>query len=158
MRSDQLLLVVLQKALQPLFFAREDTRRPFNYAVVAMILNLALAVGLAPFIGFIAAALGTTMTGWAMVVLLWRGSRNMGEAATLDDRFKTRLWRILIASGGMGVVLWVVEVILGPYFGTPGLRYIALSALVGSGIVSYFAIGQLVGAFKLHEFRRALRR
>ena len=149
---------VLQKTLQPLFFAREDTRSPFKYAVAAMILNLVLAVGLSPFIGFIAAALGTTMTGWAMVVMLWRGSRDMGEAANLDARFKTRIWRIIIASGGMGVALWITQVILGPYFGTPGLRYIALTALVTTGIISYFAIGQAVGAFKLHEFRRALRR
>ena len=149
---------VLQKTLQPLFFAREDTRSPFRYAVIAMILNVVLAVGLAPFIGFIAAALGTTMTGWAMVVLLWRGSRDMGEAATLDDRFKRRIWRIVIASAGMGVVLWLAQVLLGPWFGTPGLRYFALAALVGAGIVSYFAIGQAVGAFKLQEFRRALRR
>ncbi len=149
---------VLQKTLQPLFFAREDTRSPFKYAVAAMILNLVLAVGLSPFIGFIAAALGTTMTGWAMIVLLWRGSRYMGEAATLDDRFKTRIWRIIMASGGMGVVLWVTQVILGPYFAAPGLRYIALTGLITAGIVSYFAIGQAVGAFKLHEFRRALRR
>ncbi len=149
---------VLQKSLQPLFFAREDTRRPFNYAVAAMVLNLALTIGLAPVIGFIAAALGTTMTGWAMVVLLWRGSRSMGEAANIDDRFKMRIWRILIASGGMGVVLWIVQVILGPFFGDPGLRYLALALLVASGIASYFAIGQMVGAFKLGEFRRALRR
>ena len=149
---------VLQKALQPLFFAREDTRRPFNYAVMAMILNLVLAVGLSPIIGFIAAALGTTFTGWAMVVLLWRGSRNMGEAAHLDDRFKSRIWRILAASVGMGVILWITQVILGPYFASPALRYLALTALVTTGIVSYFAIGQMIGAFRLGEFRRALRR
>src|SRR6056297_683233 len=37
---------VLQKILQPVFFAREDTRSPFRYAVVAMVVNAVLAVGL----------------------------------------------------------------------------------------------------------------
>ena len=54
---------VLQKTLQPLFFAREDTKRPFYYALAAMVLNAALAIGLSPFIGFAAAAVGTTLTG-----------------------------------------------------------------------------------------------
>ena len=38
---------VLQKILQPLFFAREDTKSPFRYAVVAMVVNAAVAIGLA---------------------------------------------------------------------------------------------------------------
>ncbi len=51
---------VLQKVLQPLFFAREDTRRPFYVALVAMAINAGLAIGLAAQIGYIAAAVGTT--------------------------------------------------------------------------------------------------
>jgi putative peptidoglycan lipid II flippase len=149
---------VLQKALQPLYFAREDTRRPFYYAVIAMILNLVLAVGLSPYIGFIAAALGTTLTGWAMVGLLLWGARDMGEAARFDDRFVKRLVRIIAASVGMGVVLWVSALVLAPWFEAGRLRYLALTILVTIGIVAYFGIGQMVGAFRLGEFRRALRR
>ena len=149
---------VLQKAFQPLYFAREDTRRPFRYALVAMVLNLVLAVGLSPVVGFIAAAIGTTLTGWATVLLLWRGARDMGEAAQFDARFRQRLGRIMLASVGMGVVLWLSAVLIGPYFGIATLRYAALAVLVLIGIVSYFGLGQMLGAFRLGEFRRALRR
>jgi putative peptidoglycan lipid II flippase len=38
---------VLQKVLQPLYFAREDTRTPFRYALVAMVVNAVAAVGFA---------------------------------------------------------------------------------------------------------------
>ncbi|WP_289084336.1 lipid II flippase MurJ, partial [uncultured Sulfitobacter sp.] len=51
---------VLQKSLQPLFFAREDTKSPFRYALVAMVVNVVVAVGLAPVIGFIAGATART--------------------------------------------------------------------------------------------------
>ncbi|MCL4122587.1 UNVERIFIED_CONTAM: hypothetical protein GTU68_040127, partial [Idotea baltica] len=37
---------VLQKVLQPLYFAREDTRTPFRYAVVSMIVNVLVAVSM----------------------------------------------------------------------------------------------------------------
>jgi len=149
---------VLQKTLQPLFFAREDTKRPFYYALVALALNAALAIGLSPVIGFIAAAVGTTLTGWATVALLWRGSRNMGNAAQFDARFMRRLWRIILAALGMGVVLVIVATTLKPFFGVPTIRYAALAVLVMIGIVSYFGIGHVVGAFRLGEFRRAMRR
>ncbi|WP_083626783.1 murein biosynthesis integral membrane protein MurJ [Rhodovulum sp. ES.010] len=149
---------VMQKVLQPLFFAREDTRRPFYYALVALAVNAAIAIGLAPFIGYIAAAWGTTLAGWAMVALLWRGSRGMGAAADLDARFIRRLGRIVLASALMGVVLWGLAWVLAPWFGAGTVRYAALALLVAGGIVAYFALGHLVGAFRISEFRRALRR
>ena len=149
---------VLQKTLQPLFFAREDTRRPFLYALAAMFLNAALAIGLSPVIGFAAAAVGTTLTGWAMVVMLMRGARNMGDAAGFDARFKRRIGRIVLAALGMGAVLWVAAAALSPMFAAGGWRFAALLLLVLIGITSYFAIGHLIGAFRLSEFRAALRR
>ncbi|MEO1641460.1 MAG: murein biosynthesis integral membrane protein MurJ [Pseudomonadota bacterium] len=149
---------VLQKTLQPLFFARADTKRPFYYAVVAMVLNAVIAIGLAPVIGFVAAAIGTTATGWIMVWLLLRGARNMGDAAAFDARFKRRVWRIVAASVLMGVVLGVTATVITPLFGTPTVRYAALLFLILLGLISYFGIGQRLGAFQIAEFRRALRR
>lgn len=149
---------VLQKALQPLFFAREDTKRPFGYAVVAMVVNAVIAVGLALYIGYIAAALATTIAGWVMVALLWRGSRSMGDAARFDARFKYRFWRIVFASGLMGGLLMIAVLLVGPALGLPGLRYGALAFVIAVGLVGYFGLGHLLGAFRLAEFKDALRR
>lgn len=149
---------VLQKTLQPLFFAREDTTSPFRYALVSMAVNAVVAVGLSLAIGFIAAALGTTLAAWAQVVLLWRGSRRMGDAAYTDARFRRRLWRMIVAALLMGAVLMLYVVAAGPVFGMAGARYLALLGLVALGMVSYFGFGQLVGAFRLAEFRRAMSR
>ncbi len=149
---------VLQKVLQPLFFARHDTRRPFNYALVAMVVNAALAIGLAPLIGYIAAALATTVAGWVMAWQLWRGSRPLGAAVQSDARLRARLWRIVVASGVMGAALWGAAAMLAPYLAAPGLRFAALLALVAVGCVVYFAAGAAIGAFRLADFRRAVRR
>jgi len=149
---------VIQKILQPLYFAREDTRRPFYFALVAMIINAALALGLAPVIGWTAAAIGTTVAGWAMVVLLAYGARNMGDAASFDDRFRRRIPRIIIASGLMGIVLWAAMIVGAGAFALPGWRYLALLILVLLGAVSYAISGQITGAFRLSEIRRAVRR
>lgn len=149
---------VLQKVLQPLFFAREDTRRPFYYALAAMVVNAAVALGLAPFIGFIAAALGTTLAAWAMVWLLHVGARDMGAAASFDARFRRRAPRIVLASGAMGLCLFITDMMLHETFALAGIKYLSLLALIAVGAVSYFAIGAVIGAFKLSDFRSAMRR
>lgn len=149
---------VMQKILQPLFFAREDTRSPFRYAVVAMILNAVVALGLAPLIGWLAPAVATTLAGWAMVWLLWRGARPMGEVARFDQRFHTRIWRICVAALVMGAALWLAAWGFRDALHTDWLRYIALAGLVALGGVVFFGFGQAIGAVRLSEFRRALKR
>jgi len=148
----------LHKVLQPLFYAREDTSRPFNYAVWAMVVNAAVAVGLAPVMGFLAAALGTTVAGWTMVWQLWHGSRGMGEASRVDDRLLSRLPRILAASALMGVVLAVAALALDDPLHEPGLRYLALALLCGLGIVTYFGAAFAMGAVTRSDLKGALRR
>ncbi len=149
---------VLQKILQPLFFAREDTRTPFRYALWAMVVNALAAIGLTPWLGWLAPALATTLAGWAMAWLLWRGSRTMGAAARFDARFTTRIWRIAVASGVMGIVLWGAAWALAEPLATGGVRYGALAGLIALGMAVYFGTGQMIGAFRLSDFRAALRR
>ncbi|GGD44996.1 murein biosynthesis integral membrane protein MurJ [Sinisalibacter lacisalsi] len=149
---------VLQKVLQPVYFARENTRTPFYFALVSLVVNAVLAIGLAPVIGYTAAAIGTTFAAWAMVALLWIGSWRMGEVARFDQRFWGRLWRIGLASWAMGGVLWLLTLPLHALLGVPGLDALALVILVVAGIASYFAIGHLIHAFRMSDFRSALRR
>ena len=145
---------VLQKLQQPLFFAREDTRSPFRFAVWAMVINAAVAIGLAPVIGWIAPAIATTLAAWVMVLLLHRGARSMGDVARFDARFRRRIWRIIAASLIMGAELWATLLVLGPMLGTDGWRYLALALLITSGIICYFVSGFGLRAFALSDFRR----
>ena len=148
---------VLHKVLQPLFYAREDSRSPFRFAIVSMIINAVMAVGLLPYLGFSAAAWATTLSGWVMVAQLWRGSRRMGPEARFDSRFMHRLPRIVAACVIMGAVLWAAAWALTPALHLPLWRYLALTALCALGIAAYFVAGTALGAFKLKDFA-ALRR
>ncbi len=149
---------VLQKILQPVFFAREDTRRPFHYALVAMVVNALIAVGLSYAIGWIAAAIATSVAGWIMVGQLAYGARGFGDTARFDARFRNRLWRILVASAVMGGALWGGSVLLTPFFGMGGVRWLALLVLIALGAVAYGVSGQLLGAFRLSELKSSFRR
>ncbi|MGH1423459.1 MAG: murein biosynthesis integral membrane protein MurJ [Pseudooceanicola sp.] len=149
---------VLQKILQPLFFAREDTRSPFRYALAAMAVNAVLAIGLAPVMGWIATALATTVAGWVMVVMLMLGARPMGDVARFDDRLRSRLPRIVIAALIMGIALVPAWMGLRPWLAMPGWRFGALFVLIIWGAVVYFGIGQMINAFRLSELRGSMRR
>jgi putative peptidoglycan lipid II flippase len=148
---------VLQKALQPLFYAREDTRSPFRYAVWSMVLNAALAFGLMPFIGFSAAAWATTLSAWVMVGQLWWGARSLGEEARFDARFLSRFWRIVFASAFMGAALWGGWNLLQPMLDAKAYRILALCLLIAIGMASY-AVGAIaLKAVRLSDLK-ALRR
>jgi len=149
---------VLQKVFQPLYYAREDTRRPFAYAVVAMLVNAALAVGLSYAIGFIAAAIGTTIAGWVMAWQLWRGARGMGAAARPDARLRRRLPRILAATAIMAAGLRALDVAMAPLWVDPLWRGPALAGLVAAGMALYAVAAFATGAFTPADLRAALRR
>ena len=149
---------VMQKVLSPLYYAREDTRSPFRFALTAMLVNAALALGLAPFIGFIAAALGTTVAGWVMLWQLWRGTRPMGDMAAADPRLRRAAPRIALASVLMGAVLVLAARLLAPALHDPLHRYLALALLVAAGFAAYAAAAVALGALRPADIRAAMRR
>jgi putative peptidoglycan lipid II flippase len=148
---------VMQKVISPIYYAHEDTRSPFRFAVHAMLVNAGIALGLAPFIGFIAAALGTTVAGWTMLWQLWRGTRTMGEIAGFDARLRRAAPRILLASLLMGAVLFAGMRLLAGPLATELVRYAALAALVGAGMASYALAALATGALRPADVRAALR-
>jgi putative peptidoglycan lipid II flippase len=149
---------VMQKVLSPLYYAREDTRSPFRFAVWAMVVNAVVALGLAPFIGFIAAALGTTVAGWVMLWQLWQGTKPMGDMAAADARLRRAAPRIAVASLLMGVILVVAARLLGPVLADPLQRYAALALLVVLGFAAYAAAAFAIGGMRLADLRAAMRR
>ena len=149
---------VLQKLYQPVFFAREDTRSPFNYALVALAVNATVAIGLSRYIGFTAAAYGATCAGWAMLACLWWGAQRFGPAASWDAQLRKRSFRILLASLGMGVVVWITARALEPVLQMDGLRLLGLVVILLVAVGSYALAGRLLGAFNFAELRQMIRR
>ena len=149
---------VMQKVISPLYYAREDTRSPFRFAWHSMIVNVVVAIGLAPVIGFAAAALGTTVAGWIMFWQLIRGTRGMDDSARADARLRRSAPRIVVASLLMGAVLVVGAHLMRGWLAAPGIRYPALALLVGLGMASYAAAIFATGAMRLADLRGAMRR
>ena len=123
-----------------------------------MIVNAALAVFLMPVAGYLAAAIGTTLSGWVMVALLWHGSRRLGPSARTDARLRRFVPRAVAASAVMAGVVYALSMLLETALATPGARYAALAALIAAGIGAYFAAAVLMRAVTPSEFRLLLRK
>ena len=82
---------MIQKLLQPLYFAREDTKTPLRFALVSMLLNAILAIGLLPIVGWIAVAIAASVSAWVTTILLWISTKRFGQAAHV---LKTSISRI----------------------------------------------------------------
>ena len=147
---------VIQKVLQPLYFAREDTKTPFRFALYSMVINAVAAVGLSFWIGYLAAAVATSLAAWGMVALLWMGKQSMGDDVKTDAQLRTRAPRILAAAVTMGAVLWGAQIALAPVFDVS--RLLATLILIGLGVVVYFGAGQAIGALNLRDIKSSVKR
>ena len=149
---------VLQKVFQPLYFARENTKTPFYFALVSMVLNAALAIGLSAQYGYLAAAIGTTLSSVVLAVLLYLGTLQMGDATKFDDRLLQAVPRMVAAAIVMGVVTYGLGLVLETWITTAGLRYLALAILIICGTAAYFTACLAFGAYKGKSLRRLIKR
>jgi putative peptidoglycan lipid II flippase len=149
---------VLQKVFQPLYFAREDTKTPFRLALVSMVINAALAFGLREQFGFLAAAIGTTVSSLALVILLYIGTRKLGPEAQFDAGLKRSAPRLLAASLIMAAATYGLGILLEPFFTQTGVRYLALFALIVVAVSVYFAACLALGAFTKQSLRSIVNR
>jgi putative peptidoglycan lipid II flippase len=147
---------VIQKVLQPLYFAREDTKTPFRFALYSMVVNAVAAIGLSFWFGYLAAAIATSLAAWGMVALLWMGKKSMGEDVTSDDQLRKRAPRILMSALAMGGILFALQMALAPVFDIS--RLMASVLLIAVGIISYFGIGQGIGALNLRDIKSSMKR
>jgi len=147
---------VIQKVLQPLYFARENTKTPFRFALYSMVVNAVAAIGLSFWLGYLAAAVATSLAAWGMVALLWMGKKSMGDDVAADTQLRHRAPRILISALAMGGILYAAQIGLAPVFDIS--RLIATVILVVLGIISYFGIGQALGALNLRDIKSSMKR
>ncbi len=151
---------VLTKVFQPGFFAREDTRTPMHFAAVSMLTNVVVSLALFPFWGHVGIAIATTIAGWVNMALLWFALRRRGHYV-LDVTARRAIPRIIVASLVMGAALYAMVPFLAPWLDRVQplwTRATALGVLVVAGLVIYFLVAALVGAFRLAALGAVLKR
>ena len=129
---------VLQKVLQPIYFAREDTKTPFKYALISMAINAIIAIGLEPRIGFMSAAIATSIAGWSMLILLWVGARKFKTAIKFDTIVYKKILIILCSSIIMGFCIFITKNYFEFLFNHSMMKYLGLLIIISIGLLTYF--------------------
>ena len=138
---------ILVKVLTPGFYARQDTKTPVRYAMLSMLVNLALNLALIVPLRHMGPPLATAIASTVNVAMLYITLHRRGHF-TPDARLKRRAPRLALAALAMGAVLYLTESHLMPYtHGSWLVRFATLSVLVVCGALVYGLATILLGAF-----------
>lgn len=151
---------VMIKALQPGFYAREDTRTPMRFTIISVIVNCVLAVSLFPVIGEKGIATAEASAGWINALLLGGTLIRRGHL-TIEWGLVRRGLTLLAAS-----VVMAIAIIYGAdYFegwlasGQPIWNKIsALGLLIGIAMLIYFPLTFLLGGADIRMLLRNMRK
>jgi putative peptidoglycan lipid II flippase len=146
---------VLNKVFSPAFFAREDTVTPMWFAGIGMVVNVAGALALAPFLAHVGIALATSLAGWIntglLVAVLWKRGH-----FRFDSRSRKRLPLLALASLLMGAGVHFGAGLLAPWLTAEAVaaRFGALALLVAAGMVLFAVFVQITGAVDIRSYIR----
>ncbi len=149
---------VLHKIYQPLYFAREDTRSPFRFALWSMVLNVVIAVGLMNVIGYMAPVWSSVISAWVMAFMLWRGTKSFGAAAVLTSATKRSIAIFFGAAIAMGCVSLLLSN-LGASILEHGLgKWIMILIIISVSAALYFGIVMMVAKIRPSDIKKMMRR
>lgn len=151
---------VLIKALQPGFYAREDTKTPMRFTMLSVAVNSGLAITLFPLIAERGIATAEAAAGWINTMLLFATLLYRGDLKW-EWALARRTGLLLVATGIMCAALTYALGHAGLWLQpeTSLLRQvIALFGLIGLAMVVYFASAFLIGGADLGMIRRNLKR
>jgi putative peptidoglycan lipid II flippase len=149
---------VLIKVMTPGFFARHDTATPVKIAFAAMATNLALTLvlGLVLPFGHVGVAAATSVAGWVNALSLMAVLHHRRHFR-LDARSRRVVPRIVIASAGMGALLWLMDRACAPLYAGPFVeRTATLTIVIGVAVTAFFVLALLFGAADWREIKQRI--
>jgi putative peptidoglycan lipid II flippase len=149
---------VLVKVLTPGFYARKDVRTPVRIAITILVASIVANFVLIPFIGIYSLATVTAAGAWINFLALYLILHRRGHFR-IGGESAGRLVRQLVAAFAMAGVLLLVQRALSDFFlGSTIERLAGVGALVGSGIVVYFAVAWVIGGMNKADLTELLSR
>ena len=144
---------VFVKALQPSFFARQDTKTPLIDGAIGVGVNIALSLAFFPHYGAPAIAVATSAAGWVTLALMVGRLARRG-LWTADGKMLMRLGGQLAAALGMALVLfWLSDFWPAPTSQTIAL-FIWVGAMVVGGALVFFALARILGGLRAGDVAR----
>ena len=149
---------ILVKVLTPGYYARHDTKTPMRFAMISIAINLTLNLALIMPLKHMGPPLATALASTVNVWMLYHTLKKRGHFEA-DKRLRRRVPRLALAAILMGVALFFVAPLIGPYLtGSIFRRAAGLIALCAAGGAVYALACFLTGGFVLDDLKLMMRR
>ena len=151
---------VLVKVLAPAFFAHQDTKTPFRFALAAVVVNLIGSLATFQSLGHVGLALATALSAWTHAGLLYVGLQRRGwirfDATVVFVLLRTLLACVGLAAGLVFGTVWLngSELTLQQWLALPGFdRSLRIILVCMVGLAGYALILLLLGVRPRHFLR-----
>lgn len=151
---------VMIKALNPGFFAREDTKTPMRFTGISVAVNCALAISLFPYFTERGIAVAEVVAGWTSVILLFTTLLRRGHF-TWERAFGWRILRLVFSALIMATAVHFASLYAQPWImpTTPLLQQIAaVLALILLAMIVYFGTAFAIGGADYRMIASGLKR
>lgn len=148
--SGGLLFFMLVKVLAPGYYARQDTKTPVRYGIIAMALNMLFNLILVLFFGYVGLAMATALSAMVNAGLLYRGLHRQ-KVYRVSKLSMGVVARIIASSLAMGALLHYLLPAQPQWFAMDWLQSATtLGLAIGGAILSYFVLLLLLGVRPKH--------
>ncbi|WP_345900904.1 murein biosynthesis integral membrane protein MurJ [Martelella sp. UBA3392] len=150
----------LTKALQPAFYARENTKLPMRFTMIAVAINSVLAISLFPILAERGIALAEVVSGWTNVVLLATTLVISGHLK-FDSLLMCRIPLIVLSGAAMAAAVKFAAVKLAAWF-APGAHFMqqlgGVLILIAIAMAVYFGLVLATGGVNRALIMKLVRR
>lgn len=143
---------VVVKVLSPAFFAYQDTRTPFHYAIVAVAVNLAASLATFQTMGHTGLAMATALSAWTHASLLYMGLHQRGLYC-LDGKVASTAAKTVVASSILGLGLFLLLPDGKVWLNMQSLPRIGWTAVVMFLSITVYAIVLLLLGTRPRDFK-----
>ena len=141
------------KIFSSFIFARNDTKTPFYFSLISVILNIVISVSLFSKIGFIIIPIATTISSWLNGFLLMVFTLNKNYF-NFNNSFFIQLFKISISNLiCLGLFKILINYFSNYFIFTNSYKFLAIILLVLLTFAFYLLISILIKAFKISDIK-----
>ena len=151
---------VMIKALNPGFFAREDTNTPMRFTGISVAVNCACALSLFPFFTERGIATAEVVAGWTSVTLLFTTLLRRGHWVW-ERAFGVRIVKLVLSAVIMAFLVDLASQYTAPWLRPESALFHQIAAvlgLIGLAMFLYFSIAFAIGGASLRQIVGGLTR
>ena len=141
------------KIFSSFIFARNDTKTPFYFSLISVILNIVISISLFSKIGFIIIPIATTISSWLNSFLLMIFVLNKNYF-NFNKLFFTQIFKILILNLiCLGLFKISINYFSNYFIFSNSYKFLAIILLVLLTFAFYLLISILIKAFKISDIK-----